>query len=86
MTKNQKMLLGVGVLAVAGYLIWKQSQKKSFANLVAPDCTGKEGTPGCTCPCKNPVGTANDGTVLCANGHTCCGKKLGQCPPGAVQS
>ena len=35
MTQNQKMLLGVGVLAVAGYLLWQQSQKKSFANATA---------------------------------------------------
>lgn len=91
MNKNQQLLLGVGVLAVAGYLIWQQSQKpKSFANVIAgslgaPDC-GEPGTSnpntGCKCPCANPVGTANDGTILCANGHTCCGNVLGPCPPG----
>ena len=36
MDKKTQMLVGVGVLAAAGYLIWKQSQKpKSFANLMA---------------------------------------------------
>ena len=29
MNNNQKMLLGVGVLAVAGYMLWQQSQKKT---------------------------------------------------------
>jgi len=87
MNKNQKLLLGVGVLAVAGYLLWQQSQKPkpSFANLVAPDC-GAPGTQsttvGCKCPCKNPLSTASDGTTLCANGHVCCGDKLGPCPAG----
>jgi hypothetical protein len=37
MDKNTKMILGVGAVAAAGYLLWKQSQKpKSFANLMAP--------------------------------------------------
>ena len=27
MDKNTKLILGVGVLAAAGYLLWKQSQK-----------------------------------------------------------
>lgn len=35
MTKNQKMLLGVAVVGVAGYLIWSSTQKKSFANVVS---------------------------------------------------
>lgn len=36
MDKKTQMLVGVGVLAAAGYLIWKQNQKpKSFANLAA---------------------------------------------------
>lgn len=36
MDKNTKMILGVGAVAAAGYLLWKQSQKpKSFANLMA---------------------------------------------------
>jgi hypothetical protein len=85
MDKKTKMLLGVGVLAVAGYLLWKQSQKpKAFANLAAaPDCKDQNQV-GCKCPCKNKVGTAQDGTTLCANGHTCCGDKLGACPPGAT--
>ena len=30
-TKNQKMLLGVGAVAVVGYLVYQQMNKKSFA-------------------------------------------------------
>lgn len=32
MTKKTKVLLGVGVLALVGVLIWKQSQKKDKKN------------------------------------------------------
>ena len=33
MNKNTKMILGVGAVAIVGYLIWKQMPKKNFANL-----------------------------------------------------
>jgi hypothetical protein len=34
MKKNQKILLGVAILGVGGYLYWKSTQpKKTFANL-----------------------------------------------------
>ena len=81
MNKKTKMLIGVGVVAIAGYVYWKSTQKKSFANLTAPDCLGNPDSEGCKCPCKKSVGTANDGTTLCANGHTCCNGKVGSCPP-----
>ena len=35
MDKKTKTILTVGVLAAVGYLVWKQTQKKSFANAVA---------------------------------------------------
>jgi len=35
MTKNQKLLLGVAVVGVGGFLLWKSTQKKSFANVVS---------------------------------------------------
>ena len=41
MTKNQKMLLGVGALAVAGYLIYQQMNKKNMVGFVSP------GMPNC---------------------------------------
>ena len=31
MNKATKMWLGVGLLAAAGYLLWKNSKKKSFS-------------------------------------------------------
>ena len=34
MTKNQKMLLGVGAVAVVGYLIYQNNKPKGFANAV----------------------------------------------------
>jgi hypothetical protein len=33
MNKRTKTAIAIGVVAVAGYLIYRQSQKKSFANL-----------------------------------------------------
>ena len=38
MTKNQKMLLVVAVVGVGGFLLWKSTQKKSFANYVKRKC------------------------------------------------
>lgn len=78
MKHQTKVLVGVGLLAVAGYFLYQKYGKKSFAGFVAPDC--KTNPEDCPCPCKNTVGTALDGTSLCANGHTCCGKKVGACP------
>jgi len=53
MEKNTKLILGVGVLAAAGYFIFKQSQKPkmSFVSRMAPSrfivvesCLGTTGT------------------------------------------
>ena len=86
MNKKTKMLIGVGVVAIAGYVYWKSTQKKSFANLVAPDCLDNPDSTGCKCPCKKKVGTATDGTTLCKNGHVCCNDKQGPCPPKGSQA
>ena len=32
MNKNQKLLLGVAVLGVGGYLLWRSTRKGNFAN------------------------------------------------------
>jgi hypothetical protein len=32
MKKQTKIIIGVGAVAIFGYLVWKQSKKKSFAN------------------------------------------------------
>ena len=60
MTKQTKMLLGVGVLAAAGYLLYKQSKKpKAFANMAAQ---GRNG------PCK-----CSDDALPDARGmYNCC--------------
>lgn len=34
MDKNTKLILGVGVLAAAGYLLWKQGQKPKTASFM----------------------------------------------------
>jgi len=48
------MLVGVGLLVVAGYMVWQDSQKKSFANATA---SKKAGLPkeveNCQRLCKN---------------------------------
>ena len=33
LNKQTKMLLGLGVVALGGYLVWKQTQKKSFMGM-----------------------------------------------------
>ena len=48
MKKQTKILLGVGVLGVGAYLLWKSQQKKSFANYMKSDR-------GCGC-CKDANG------------------------------
>lgn len=41
MNKKTQMWIGVGVVAVAGYFLWKKSQSatKSFATSFQPRCT-----------------------------------------------
>jgi len=92
MTKQTQMYVGIGVVAIAGYFIWKLSKMKpktNFMNLTAaaPDC-GPAGevstTTGCGCPPTNgtkPRAKGKDGTTFYPNGHTCCGGVTGPCPP-----
>ena len=40
MDKQTKMLLGVGAVAVVGYLVYQQMNKKSFSNLTASKRAG----------------------------------------------
>jgi hypothetical protein len=102
MDKKTKMLLGVGAVAVVGYLVYRQMNKpKGFMNasgaVFAPQQSGKvfanltapdcaANPEMCPCPCGKVVGTANDGTTLCMRGHSCCKGKLGACPPKTIQS
>ncbi len=80
MTKQTKMLLGVGAVALAGYLIWKQSQKpKTFANLTARTRSGSSTlmadsealAPQPRCNCHTSVETTPSGIVVykCKNGN-----------------
>ena len=74
MTKNTKMLIGVAVVAAAGYYLWSQSQKKSFANatskVLANDCSGATG------------GTPNGETGMCCYAKSCTGGKCQCCRGG----
>ena len=55
MKKNQKILLGVAILGVGGYLYWKSTQpKKAFMNV--------QGKPKFQCP-KGKQMYTNDGGV-----------------------
>lgn len=81
MTQNQKMLLGLAVLVVGGYMLWQKSQKpKSFANVIAaPDegddniILGEE--------CQNDRGTGNSrrvqgvGIFGSRKVYQCCGNR-----------
>jgi hypothetical protein len=67
MTKQTKMILGVGVVAVAGYLLWKQSKMKGFANAAgtSPSAMRCCGHTGKTANAESPSGFTYD----CCNGQ-----------------
>jgi len=62
MDKKTKLILGVGVLAAAGYLIWKQGQKPkaSFVSRMAA-------APSVNACCGH-TGKDADGKYICCNG------------------
>ena len=70
MDKQTKLLLGLGLVAAGGYLVWKQQQAKpkSFANLMTLggdiDCGTKNGFDKC---CKSKPKNSN-GYYECCNG------------------
>lgn len=80
MTKNQKLLLGVGVLGVAGYLIWKQNQKPAAAASFLGDKRNALGSKLAStmigCPCKQTVYSFTDEFGrkfdMCKGGQACC--------------
>ena len=45
MTKQTKMLVGVGVLAAVGYFVWKSQKPKTTANASGRKKGGKSGSP-----------------------------------------
>ena len=63
MNKNTKMILGVGAVAIVGYLVYKQQSKKpAFANLTAPALA-----PGCPCGAPAPASAQTmPGWTVCA--------------------
>ena len=69
MEKNTKMLLGIGVLAVAGYLLWKKSTPA-----VAPAPAKKVGMVASDKPpkgyCCGHSGMNSQGLYTCCNGST----------------
>lgn len=82
------MLLGVGVLSVVGYMLYKQSQKpKSFANIIAaPDddddeLGGPQGNVNLVTECRNNKGTGNSrritgvGLFGSRKVYQCCGNR-----------
>jgi hypothetical protein len=80
MTKNQKMLLGVGAVAVAvGYLVYQQNKSKGFSNAVGKfgSTTTKSIMPN---PCNKSDGGNSAGTAeSCCVAHSCIqDKELGQ--------
>jgi hypothetical protein len=86
MTKNQKMFLGIAVLATAGYLIYKQNDKKTFANLrggsfgLGSGSTSLEPKATCGCsPSAASVGTYKDKVI-----YDCCGAGVVGYAPGPV--
>ena len=77
MNKQTKMIVGVGAVAIVGYLVWKNMSKKpaaSFANLTSARLASSTML-GCPCT-KGPVtlgGTSEDGQQLykCPGGQRC---------------
>ena len=65
MTKNQKMLLGLGAVAVVGYLVYQNNKPKGFANAV-----GK--------PKPTIFGGISNSTTAKAPRNKPCGKYTGQ--------
>ena len=96
MTKNQKMLLGIGVLAAAGYMIWKQGQKKTPAASFAGkrnftnEVMGGMKFIGRPCP-KSPASPLESHLTVALGGfgvgtpiYECCGKNLWGTAPGTT--
>jgi len=82
MDKKTKILLGVGALAVVGYLVWKNNQPAKTAN-----ATGRKGTLSsmltldtkeiCGCDCGY---NEKNKEYLCRDGQHANSSK-GKCPP-----
>ena len=74
MNKNTKMILGVGAVAIVGYLVWKQMSqpKAAFANLTAPGGGGLGESPDSNKCCGHTSKVANAESPSGFT-FTCCG-------------
>lgn len=72
MNKNQKLLLGVAVVGIGGYLLWRSTQKKKFAGFMAPTNFVKS----CCGHTEKKVINGND-VYLCCNGKDISPKSAG---------
>lgn len=95
MTKNQKMFLGIAVLATAGYLIYKQNEKKPFANAggrlagrFAPGTIGgifdTSMAPKAQCKCSPNANIASYEVSTGKPMYECCGNGIYAYAPGPV--
>jgi hypothetical protein len=74
MTKQTQMYVGVGVVAIVGYFLWKSTQKKNFKGLLAPVFT----TPG------GGGGDCGQGSDTCCKASSCSGNSC-KCCKGAIK-
>lgn len=79
MTKNQKMLLGIGAIAVVGYLLWKKQSASFSGGVQSPRMKNSTGCSSCNKSnasgakiatstdwgCKNAIKNPNCGTTPC---------------------
>jgi hypothetical protein len=67
--ENKKMLMGLGVLALAGYLYYRYDKKQKETSIMTPVSKGDE------------MSKATGSNVTCADGITrfCAGTKRGCC-------
>jgi hypothetical protein len=74
MDKNTKMLLGVGAVAVIGYLVWKNNQPKANLTGTAYECVGLPhyGQVGGIGGVYDVVGSVHNGVRCQSNGVGCC--------------
>jgi len=97
MNKQTKMIVGVGVVALAAYLIYQQNQKKatttaSFSGVVGPRMMNAAGSPNRVIPqCCGHIGAkGSDGYYTCCNGTDISQRSAGcaceKCPAGCKSS
>jgi hypothetical protein len=79
MTKNQKLLLGVGVLGAAGYLIYKQNQKPAVAASFAGSSRTMGGLIFTGKPCAKSPENYLTSSLTVATGNSPAGTAIYEC-------